>query len=363
MGIDTAVQLSVAAQDAGIAPIVRVPSGDLALACRALDGGAMGIVMPHVQTAADARAFVDGCRYAPLGERGVAAAIPHTGFAPIPLAEGQRQADAAVLLIGMIETTDAAAQADEIAATPGLDALLVGSQDLCMNLGTPGDVGSDAAKEVVLDRHRRVPAPREVGGPGRRRRPGADQRARRGRDRLRAGRQRPRHADVGGRVAGRRAAARMIIERIDTQVVELPLPRVVMNAAKVPTETLGCVIVRLQAGAQGESFVYTMRNRHTAAGAGDDRLARRAADRRGRGLPGAALAAAVARDLLLRLQRRLRARRSPRSTRRSGTRTPRRSSSRSAGCSASTPMRSRPTRARACGPTARRTSWRSRRPR
>ena len=57
----------------------------------------------------------------------------------------------------------------------------------------------------------------------------------------------------------------MIIERIDTRVVELPLPRVVMNAAKVPTETLGCVVVRLQAGAQGESFVYTMRNRHTAA--------------------------------------------------------------------------------------------------
>jgi L-alanine-DL-glutamate epimerase-like enolase superfamily enzyme len=56
----------------------------------------------------------------------------------------------------------------------------------------------------------------------------------------------------------------VIIERIDTQVVELPLPRVVINAAKVSTESLGCVIVRLQAGAQGESFVYTMRNRHTA---------------------------------------------------------------------------------------------------
>jgi len=150
MSVDTAVQLSVAAQDAGVAPLVRVPSGDLALACRALDGGAMGIVMPHIQTAEDARAFVRGCRYAPLGERGVAAAIPHTGFAPVPLAEGQRQADAAVLLIGMIETTEAAARADEIAATPGLDGILVGSQDLCMDLGTPGAVGSEAAKAVVL---------------------------------------------------------------------------------------------------------------------------------------------------------------------------------------------------------------------
>jgi 4-hydroxy-2-oxoheptanedioate aldolase len=51
MDLDTAVQISVAALGAGIAPIVRVPAGQFWLATRVLDGGALGIVMPHVDTA------------------------------------------------------------------------------------------------------------------------------------------------------------------------------------------------------------------------------------------------------------------------------------------------------------------------
>ena len=57
----------------------------------------------------------------------------------------------------------------------------------------------------------------------------------------------------------------MIVERIETRVVELPLPRPVTNAAGVAVETLGIVLVGLEAGARGESFVYTMRARHTGA--------------------------------------------------------------------------------------------------
>jgi L-alanine-DL-glutamate epimerase-like enolase superfamily enzyme len=57
----------------------------------------------------------------------------------------------------------------------------------------------------------------------------------------------------------------VIVERIETRVVELPLPRPVTNAAGVAVETLGIVLVTLEAGARGESFVYTMRARHTGA--------------------------------------------------------------------------------------------------
>jgi 4-hydroxy-2-oxoheptanedioate aldolase len=149
MGLDTAVQICVAAQDAGITPIVRVPDGDVALACRALDGGAMGIVMPHVQDGEQAQAFARACRFPPAGERGVAAAIPQTAFAPLPLAEGLEQADRAVLLFAMVETAEAARHADAIAATPGVDGILVGCQDLCMDLGIPGEVGDEAVTAVV----------------------------------------------------------------------------------------------------------------------------------------------------------------------------------------------------------------------
>src|SRR3954467_10484025 len=55
MGIENAAEICVAAQDSGIAPIVRVPYGELAMATRLLDGGALGIVIPHVDTAEEAR--------------------------------------------------------------------------------------------------------------------------------------------------------------------------------------------------------------------------------------------------------------------------------------------------------------------
>ena len=63
MDLDTAVQISVAALGAGIAPIVRVPAGQFWLATRVLDGGALGIVMPHVDTAEEAREIADRLRY------------------------------------------------------------------------------------------------------------------------------------------------------------------------------------------------------------------------------------------------------------------------------------------------------------
>ena len=69
MSIETACEVATAAQDSGIAPIVRVPYGELAMATRVLDGGALGIVIPHVDTAEEAREIADRLRYPPLGHR------------------------------------------------------------------------------------------------------------------------------------------------------------------------------------------------------------------------------------------------------------------------------------------------------
>ena len=80
--VETAYQISIAALDANIAPIVRVPHGELALATRCLDGGALGIVIPHVDTADEARAMVDAFRYQPLGHRSIAGGYPQFGFTP-----------------------------------------------------------------------------------------------------------------------------------------------------------------------------------------------------------------------------------------------------------------------------------------
>ncbi len=147
--VETAYAISVAALDAGIAPIVRVPHGELALATRCLDGGALGIVIPHVDTADEARAMVDAFRYQPLGHRSIAGGYPQFGFAPMPAAQVTKEMNDATLVIAMIETPRAVENAAEIAAVPGIDVLLMGTNDLCLELGVPGKLDDDRVAAAV----------------------------------------------------------------------------------------------------------------------------------------------------------------------------------------------------------------------
>ena len=153
MDLDTAVQISVAAQDAGITPVVRVPGFQHFHATRALDGGAQGIVVPHVDDAATAAQMADFCKYPPTGHRSVAGAQPLLDFGSHPLAETTRAVNAATLLIVMLETPQAIESADAIAAVDGVDALLIGTNDLCMEMGIPGEFGHpkvEAAYETMI---------------------------------------------------------------------------------------------------------------------------------------------------------------------------------------------------------------------
>ncbi|MEO8165524.1 MAG: aldolase/citrate lyase family protein, partial [Betaproteobacteria bacterium] len=162
--VETAGQISVAALDAGIAPIVRVPAGELALGARCLDGGALGVVIPHVDTPEQARAMAEAFRFPPLGRRSIGGAYPHFGFAARPVQEVVSGLDAATLVIAMIETPLAVENAEQIAAVPGLDALLVGTNDLCLEMGIPGQLEHarlQAALDTVLTackKHRKIPA-------------------------------------------------------------------------------------------------------------------------------------------------------------------------------------------------------------
>jgi len=140
MDLDIAVQISVAAQDAGITPIVRVPGFQHFHATRVLDGGAQGIVFPHVDDAETAARLVGQCRYPPAGRRSVTGALPQLDFAAHSVADTVAAVNAATLLVIMLETPTAIANADAIAAVPGVDALLIGTNDLCMEMGIPGQI-------------------------------------------------------------------------------------------------------------------------------------------------------------------------------------------------------------------------------
>ena len=126
MSIETACEIAIAAQDSGIAPIVRVPYGELTMATRVLDGGALGIVVPHVDTPEEAKEIADKLRYPPHGHRSVGGGQAQFDYEPMPLGEMTTKSDENTLIVVMIETPKAVENAEAIAAVPGIDCLLVG---------------------------------------------------------------------------------------------------------------------------------------------------------------------------------------------------------------------------------------------
>jgi len=149
MDLDTAVQIAVAALGAGIAPVARVPARQLWMATRFLDGGGLGIVMPHVDTPEEAREIAQALRYPPHGHRSVAGGLPHFGYERLSLAETCSAINAATLVVVMLETPRAIENAAAIAAVPGIDSLLIGPNDLAMELGIPGAFGDERIESIT----------------------------------------------------------------------------------------------------------------------------------------------------------------------------------------------------------------------
>lgn len=154
MGIDTAAQMCVACQDAGVTPIVRVPGYEHYLSTRMLDSGAMGIVFPHVDSAEHAAELVSFCKYPPMGHRSAAGNPVQLNYRPGPQREVADLMNNTLLTVMMLESPQAIENADAIAAVPGVDVLLIGTNDLCMEMGIPSqfnDPKVEAAYRTTID--------------------------------------------------------------------------------------------------------------------------------------------------------------------------------------------------------------------
>jgi 2-keto-3-deoxy-L-rhamnonate aldolase RhmA len=136
-----AAQICVAALQAGLTPLVRVPSLDGHYANRLLDAGALGIIAPHVGSAEEAQAVVRACKFPPQGERSAAGNWPHVGYRPGEPLALRAAFNAATTVVVMLESPQAVERADEIAAVPGVDILHIGTVDLCDALGRPAQYG------------------------------------------------------------------------------------------------------------------------------------------------------------------------------------------------------------------------------
>lgn len=132
-------RLAIASLEAGITPIARLPEGDFASACRLIDGGVQGIVVPGVETADQARRAVESCKYRPVGTQYRGDASIHFGWSKPegrPLTEALNEI---LMLVVMIESGQGVENVDEIAAVPGVDVLSIGSSDLSGDMGINGD--------------------------------------------------------------------------------------------------------------------------------------------------------------------------------------------------------------------------------
>jgi len=131
--IDTAASIFGAVADAGCLALGRVPANRHDHIKRVLDAGAMGVVVPMVNSRQEAEDAVSACRYPPRGNRSVGGAAPALNFGCAP-EEYFRRADDELLIVLQCEHVRAVERADEIFCVPGIDVIFVGPNDLAASL-------------------------------------------------------------------------------------------------------------------------------------------------------------------------------------------------------------------------------------
>ena len=142
-----AAQRMIQAVSPSCPAVVRAPSGDPVALARVLDLGPAGVIVPHVDSAEDARAVVRACRYPPLGER--SAGIARAQGYGRDLGAYLENAHRTEAVIAQIEHIDAVESIDEIAAVEGIDGALIGPFDLSGSLGRPGDLGHPSVSAAI----------------------------------------------------------------------------------------------------------------------------------------------------------------------------------------------------------------------
>ncbi len=120
---------------AGLVPLVRVTQNEPALISRALDVGSMGIIVPRVHSAAEARAAMDALKFPPLGHRGYGLGTIVTDLKGQSAQEQVISSNHETMAVMMIESQEGLRSVDEIAAVAGVDVLFVGPYDLSLALG------------------------------------------------------------------------------------------------------------------------------------------------------------------------------------------------------------------------------------
>ena len=167
MSIDMAASICAAAMDIGLAPFVRIPEREYGVIGRLLDGGALGIIAPRVETVDQARDILDACRFPPYGHRSAVATLAHIGFERWPTEQFNRSMNQATVVKILIESPRGIENIEAIAALPGVDLIGIGTNDLSAELGVAGEFAHPSvrqAHEAAIGACRRANKPLAIGG-------------------------------------------------------------------------------------------------------------------------------------------------------------------------------------------------------
>jgi 2-keto-3-deoxy-L-rhamnonate aldolase RhmA len=138
-----------AGRSVDLAPLVRVTQNEYYLIARALDCGAAGVVAPRINSAAEAQRVVDAVKYPPAGKRGYGIRGILTDFQTLTPPQAMAKIDAETIVVVQVESVEAIDDLPNTVRIPGIDATMVGPNDLSISMGLAGEFGSPRFQQAL----------------------------------------------------------------------------------------------------------------------------------------------------------------------------------------------------------------------
>jgi 4-hydroxy-2-oxoheptanedioate aldolase len=159
INLETVEELARAAEGVGLTPVARPRENTASDILQLLDRGAVGVQVPHVNTADDARRAVEAVKYHPLGNRGLGGGTRAAdyGFGE-PFDRYVETANRETLVCVQIEEAEGVRNVDEICGVAGVDVVFVGPSDLSQSMGFPGNPGAPEVQQAIDTTFERIRA-------------------------------------------------------------------------------------------------------------------------------------------------------------------------------------------------------------
>lgn len=133
----------------GLPVIIRIPEIRREVITKFMDMGADGLLVPMTNSRTDIETVIRYSKYSPLGNRGISTQRAHTGYCPPPLRDYMKEANERTIIFAQIETLEAIRNIDGIIGVDGVDAAIIGPNDMSCDCESPGDFYTDKMQHNI----------------------------------------------------------------------------------------------------------------------------------------------------------------------------------------------------------------------